>query len=131
LRISGETRAATSSKQAWSRVSWRSSSAAFAVDWPGWSRGAKTADQALDPLAAYRERYRPVAARAGLGRAFNDAGQLEVVEDRVGTGATDFWGISFSPSSLEQEPMDAHGLFRLRASFEHYPDRHDGPPRST
>ena len=35
---------------------------AFAVDWPGWSRGAKTADGALETLEAYRERYRPVAA---------------------------------------------------------------------
>jgi hypothetical protein len=87
-------------------------SVAFAVDWPGWSRGAKTADGAVETLAAYRERYRPVAVRAGLGRAFDDAGPLDVVEDRVGTGNTDFWGISFSPSSLEQEPMDAAELER-------------------
>ena len=59
---------------------------AFAVDWPGWSRGAKSADGALETLAAYRERYRSVAVRAGLGRAFNAAGPLDVVEDRVGTG---------------------------------------------
>ncbi len=85
---------------------------AFAVDWPGWSRGAKTADGALETLAAYRERYRPVAMRAGLGRAFDDAGPLDVVEERVGTGSTDFWAISFSPSSLEQEPMDAAELER-------------------
>jgi hypothetical protein len=87
-------------------------SVAFAVDWPGWSRGAKTADGAVETLAAYRERYRPVAIRAGLGRAFDDAGPLDVVEDRVGTGNTDYWGISFSPSSLEQEPMDAAELER-------------------
>jgi len=85
---------------------------AFAVDWPGWSRGAKSADGALETLAAYRERYRSVAVRAGLGRAFNAAGPLDVVEDRVGTGSTDFWGISFSPSSLEQDPMDAAELKR-------------------
>ena len=36
---------------------------------------------------------------------FDAAGPLEIVEDRVGTGSTDFWGISFSPSSTEQEPM--------------------------
>jgi hypothetical protein len=85
---------------------------AFAVDWPGWSRGAKTADAALETLAAYRERYRPVAVRAGLGREFDDAEAFEVIEDRVGVGSTDFWGISFSPSSLEQEPMDAAELER-------------------
>ncbi len=85
---------------------------AFAVDWPGWSRGARTADGALETLAAYRDRYRPAAVRAGLGQAFDDAGPLEVVEDRIGTGSTDFWGISFSPSSLENEPMDAAELER-------------------
>ena len=85
---------------------------AFAVDWPGWSRGAKTADAALETLAAYRERYRPAAVLASLGPEFDDAGPLDVVEDRTGTGSTDFWGISFSPSSCEQEPMDAAELER-------------------
>ena len=33
------------------------------------------------------------------------AGALEIVENKVGTGSTDFWGISFSPSATEQEPM--------------------------
>jgi hypothetical protein len=37
---------------------------------------------------------------------FDAAGPLDVIEDRVGTGSTDFWGISFSPSSSEPGPMD-------------------------
>jgi hypothetical protein len=74
-------------------------SVAFSLDWPGWSRGAKSGALALELLEAYRERYRPVAEGAGMGAAFESAGPLEVVEDRVGTGSTDFWGISFSPSS--------------------------------
>jgi hypothetical protein len=86
--------------------------AAFAVDWPGWSRGAKTAGEAMETLAAYRERYRPIAVRAGFEQEFDGAGPLELVEDRVGTGSVDFWGISFSASSLEQEPMDAAELER-------------------
>jgi hypothetical protein len=85
---------------------------AFAVDWPGWSRGAKSAELALDTLEAYRERYRPVAVGAGMGHEFDTAGPLEVVEDRVGTGSTDFWGISFSPSSFEQGPMSGEDLER-------------------
>jgi hypothetical protein len=97
---------------------------AFAVDWPGWSRGAKTAEGALETLEAYRERYRLVAVQAGLGREFDDAGPLDVVEDRVGPGSTDFWGISFAPSSLEQEPMDAAELERkitvLQACWERF-----------
>lgn len=78
---------------------------AFAVDWPGWSRGGSSPEAALATLEAYRERYRPTAARAGMEAEFEAAGPLEVVEDRVGTGSTDYWGISFSPCSLEQGPM--------------------------
>ena len=79
---------------------------AFAVDWPGWSRGAKTPELALAMLESYRERYRPVAVAARMANEFDAAGALNVVEDRVGTGSTDFWGISFSPSTLEHDSMD-------------------------
>ena len=78
---------------------------AFSLDWPGWSRGATSAEFAVETLESYRERYRPVADLAGMAREFDAAGPLEIVEDRVGTGSTDFWGISFSPSSTEQGPM--------------------------
>src|SRR5260370_9490427 len=70
---------------------------AFAVDWPGWSRGAKTPELALASLESYRERYRPIARAAGLAKEFDAAGRLKGIEDRVGTGSTGFWGISFSP----------------------------------
>ena len=78
---------------------------AFALDWPGWSRGATSPELALETLESYRERYRPVAELAGMAHEFDAAGPLEIVEDRVGTGSTDFWGISFSPSATEQDPM--------------------------
>ena len=80
-------------------------SVAFSLDWPGWSRGAKSPELALETLASYRERYRPIPDLAGMAREFDAAGPLEIVEDRVGTGSVDFWGISFSPSSTEQGPM--------------------------
>jgi hypothetical protein len=86
--------------------------AAFAVDWPGWSRGARTPELALEVLESYRERYRPIAVAAGMAGELDAAGPLEVVEDRVGPGSTDFWGISFAPASLEQEPMDDGELDR-------------------
>jgi hypothetical protein len=85
---------------------------AFALDWHGWSRGAKTSEVAVETLASYRERYRPVAALAGMAGEFDTAGPLEIVEDKVGTGSTDFWGISFSPSSTEGDPMDEAKLER-------------------
>jgi hypothetical protein len=96
-------------------------SVAFSLDWPGWSRGAKSADLALATLESYRERYRPIAKLAGMVGEFDAAGPLEIVEDRVGTGSTDFWGISFSPSSTEHGPMDEAELERklklLRAAW--------------
>lgn len=85
---------------------------AFAVDWPGWSRGAKTPDAALELLESYRDRYRPVAAACGMEDELDGAGALRVVEDRVGPGSTDFWGISFAPADCEREPMDAAELER-------------------
>jgi hypothetical protein len=101
-------------------------SVAFAADWPGWSRGAKTAEVALETLESYRERYRPVAALAGMKREFDAAGRLEIVEDKVGTGSTDFWGISFSPSSTEGDPMDEakleRGITLLRACWAFFDD---------
>jgi len=99
-------------------------SVAFSLDWPGWSRGAKTAELALETLESYRDRYRPIADLAGMGREFDAAGPLEIVEDRVGTGSTDFWGISFSPSSTEHGPMsDAEfdrGITLLRAAWAYF-----------
>jgi hypothetical protein len=80
-------------------------SVAFGLDWPGWSRGARSAELALDTLESYRDRYRPIAELAGMTGEFDAAGPLEIVEDKVGTGSTDFWGISFSPAATEQEPM--------------------------
>ena len=94
---------------------------AFAIDWPGWSRGAKAPDLALATLESYRRRYRPIALAAGMADEFDIAGPLDVIEDRIGTGSTDFWGISFSPSSFEQGQMDDTEIDRkinlLRASW--------------
>jgi hypothetical protein len=96
-------------------------SVAFSLDWPGWSRGAKSPELALATLESYRERYRPVASLAGMSAEFDAAGALEVVEDRVGTGSTDFWGISFSPSAAEPGPMGEveleRGITLLRAAW--------------
>ena len=80
-------------------------SVAFALDWPGWNRGAKSADLAVETLESYRERYRPITDLAGMAREFDAAGPLEIVEDRVGPGSVDFWGISFSASSTEHGPL--------------------------
>lgn len=78
---------------------------ACALDWPGWSRGARTEDAALEVLESYRGRYQPVAKLAGLELEFDAAGDLDVVERIEGSGSTDFWGIYFSSGTTEQESM--------------------------
>lgn len=97
---------------------------AFAIDWPGWSRGATTAELALAALESYRLRYRPVADSAGMAREFDSAGPIDVVEDRPGTSSTDFWGISYSPSSFELGTMGAAEIERkiklLRACWTYF-----------
>jgi hypothetical protein len=114
-------------------------SVAFSLDWPGWNRGAKSPELALETLEFYRERYRPIAGLAGMADEFDAAGPLEVVEDRVGPGSVDFWGISFSPSSTEHGPMgDAEfdrAITLLRACWTFFdgvaarvsPDMRKGP----
>ena len=83
--------------------------------------GAKRPELALETLESYRDRYRPVADLAGIVPEFDGAGALEVVEDAVGTGSTDFWGISFSPCAVEQDPMGEaeleRGITLLRACW--------------
>ena len=97
---------------------------AISIEWPGWERGAKTAELAMEALESYRERYRPIANLAGMESEFGDAGPLQIVEEKVGTGSTDFWGISFSPSAVEHGPMAEadlrRGLTLLRACWRYF-----------
>jgi hypothetical protein len=101
-------------------------SVAFSLDWPGWNRGAKTGDLAVESLDSYRARYRPIAVLAGMAREFDAAGPLEIVEDALGTPSVDFWGISFSPSSTEHDPLSGDRLERgvrlLRACWAFFDD---------
>ena len=90
----------------------------------GLEPGTKTPELALELLESYRDRYRPVAVAAGMADEFDTAGPLDVVEKRVGTGSTDFWAISFSPSAFEHEPMDDkeldHKIALLRACWQFF-----------
>ena len=94
---------------------------AFSLEWLGWSRRAKTPEDALETLESYRDRYRPIADLAGMLPRFDAAGSLEIVEDRVGPGSTDFWGISFAASSTEHGPMTEaefdRAIVQLRACW--------------
>ncbi len=98
---------------------------ASAFDWPGWDRSAKSEDEALEVLAAYRPRFAKVARLAGLSKEFSaTTGAFEVVERVAGTGMTDFHGVSAKSAEPEQQQMSAKQCERkislLRASWAYF-----------
>jgi hypothetical protein len=97
---------------------------AVAADWPGFERGAKTEDEAVDRLVRYVPRYLPVAKRVRLGSELEAQTEPEIIGRYPGTGSTDFWGISFAPSPLDREPFDAPTFDRqvrlLRAAWDEF-----------
>jgi hypothetical protein len=78
---------------------------ACAYDWPGWDRSARTEEDALRVLAAYRPRYAKVAALAGLADEFGATGKPAVVERLEGNGMTDYHGVSGRATQSEQQQM--------------------------
>jgi hypothetical protein len=85
---------------------------AWAPDWPGLSRGAKTADLALERLVTYVPRYVPVATLAGMDETFSTEIVPNVVDEYIGAGSTDYWGISFGYSEIDRAPMSDAALER-------------------
>jgi hypothetical protein len=78
---------------------------ASALDWPGWGRSAKTEALALEVLERYRPRYAVVAERAGLGKQFAAAGDLDVVATFDGGGMSDYYGVSGQEWPEDAVPM--------------------------
>jgi len=86
---------------------------ASALDWPGWSRGAKAPDEALQALLDYADRYARVARRARV--AFSPPATvrgIEVVERLTGGGGTEF-GVPSEPAAAEDDPLTSRDLKRL------------------
>jgi hypothetical protein len=107
---------------------------AVAPDWPGLERGAATREAAIERLLAYVPRYATVTQLAGTEPAAADAFApapaaitgVDVVEQYTGTGSTDFWGISFAFSSIDQQAMPGEALERelalMRACWAFFDD---------
>jgi hypothetical protein len=99
---------------------------AVAPDWPGLSRGAKTAEAAIDRLLSYVPRYAPVAKLAGMDAEFAPITTVDVVERFPGTSSTDFWGISFAFSRSDRQAMSSEELEReltlMRACWAFFDD---------
>jgi hypothetical protein len=85
---------------------------AVAPDWPGLSRGAKTEEAAVERLRSYMPRYAYVAELADMEAEFDALRSVKVVEQYPGTPSTDFWGISFAFSSIDQQGMSRAELER-------------------
>jgi hypothetical protein len=85
---------------------------AGAMDWPGLDRWGTSEEDALEKVSSYVPRYAGVAERAGLGKSFQRANELEVVERVPGSSSTDFWGIAHVPSEIEREVLSPANLER-------------------
>ena len=85
---------------------------AVAPDWPGLARGAVAEDAAIERLRRYVPRYAPVTKLAGMEAAFATSPDVTVIEHYPGKGSTDFWGISFAFSSIDQQAMSDEALER-------------------
>ena len=90
---------------------------ASAADWPGWSRGGRDEEAALEALAAYEARYRPVVERAGVRLPKAAAGRIEVVTRVRGDSTTDF-GVPATVTEVDHEPLTAAGSRRLAQLVE-------------
>jgi hypothetical protein len=94
---------------------------ASAVDWPGWSRGAKDEAAALQALAEYGARYAGVLGRTFAGAVPVDSSGFKVIKRLEGNSGTDF-GVPTLGIPADTKPIDDVELDRLetilRASWD-------------
>jgi hypothetical protein len=91
---------------------------ASAVDWPGWSRGARTEREAIAALASYADRYKAVVRSAAPKfTAPKDASELKLVKRLKGNAGTDF-GVPSLGLPSDGEPIAAAELERLARILE-------------
>jgi hypothetical protein len=88
---------------------------ASALDWPGWSRSAKTDEAAIEALLAYAPRYAPVARAAGL--EFPSRLDVDIVERLDGSSGTDY-GVPSQPTEADARPVGAAEAQRLAGIVE-------------
>jgi hypothetical protein len=84
---------------------------ASAVDWPGWSRAGRNADEALAALVAYGPRYVRVLRDAPGFQPPHDVDDLEIIQRLAGGSGTDF-GVPSSAATADDRPIDTDELHR-------------------
>jgi len=91
---------------------------AWSLEWPGWCRIRPNEEKALQALMDTQDRYRIIAARAGLTFA---PGDLVVIE-RLKGDANTAWGVPSVTAPVERQAITAEVLTRsvslLRAAWE-------------
>ncbi|HEX3621200.1 MAG TPA: hypothetical protein VHT97_02685 [Acidimicrobiales bacterium] len=95
----------------------KTKSFACSLDWPGWCRAGRDEEAALEALATYAERYRPVAEEAGLRLPKSAGDEFDVVERIAGDGTTTF-GAPGKPAAADATPLTKAGAERLAALVE-------------
>jgi hypothetical protein len=88
---------------------------ATALDWPGWSRSAKTDQEAIERLLEYAPRYAPIVEAAGID--FPESFEADVVERTDGGSGTEF-GVPSRTHEADTKPVDAAEAKRLAAIVE-------------
>ena len=84
----------------------------WATEWPGWSRGGKDRELAIEAFLAAGPRYAKVAKRAGLTLDEVRVGDLHVVTTTTGSAGTDF-GIPYEIVDDDRRPVTAREAKRL------------------
>src|SRR5207245_3849889 len=84
---------------------------AGALDWPGWCRAAREADEALEALAGYEPRYVAALRRTRVEPPHAEE-EFRVVERLKGDATTDFGAPGIAPK-YDSKPLGAAGLERL------------------
>lgn len=90
---------------------------ASALDWPGWSRGARDEAGALEALVAYGPRYEGIVAGVADFPVPVGDSDFEVVERLRGGAATDF-GVPSLPAGSDDEQLSEAEIDRLEAILQ-------------
>ena len=99
-----------------------------ATDWPGWARGAKTEDAALEAFLGYADRYAKVVRRVAPLEPPSRASQLAVVGRLGGDSGTEF-GIPSRSADADARPIDDAELARQIAILQACRDAFDAAAR--
>jgi len=89
---------------------------ASALNWPGWTRSAKTEEDALETLFEYGPRYAKVVTR--LAYVPPKSGAAFTIEERVKGDATTDFGAPSIPASKDGRPIKSDELSRLITILE-------------